>query len=512
MNKIINYKKKVFFLIIIISLFRILISAFLELGNDESYYWVYSQYLQWNYFDHPPMVAIWIRIFTGNLLLQDHPVFIRLGSVIACGISTWFMFKTVSTIGNDRGGWIAAWLYNASFYAGLSAGILILPDSPQMIFWTFSLWMIAKIFLDEDSWLCWIGLGVSTGLCIMCKVHGVYIWIGFILYILLYNRNFLKKPQLFISLLITAFIISPVLIWNIRNDFITYRFHSERIIIHGYLFNLSNFIKEIVQEVLVNNPVNVFLIIIVSFFSMGSDLRKNPVFKIFNLIGISLIMVVLFLSLFRDTRPIWNGPGYITLIPLTAMGIALNETYFISLLRKWTLVIFVIVSFSIYLVIEKIPGTYGKKDPYNLGRNDITLDMYGWNEAGKSFSKIYKDQILKGNIQQGTPLVCNNWWGAHEEYYFCRPLGIEMIGLGPVMNLHQYMWTNSKRQSSVNMNTVFCIIHSDENYKAASEYRLYYNRIDSVATIQILRNGLPAHNFNVLKLSEWKNNFPKQTN
>ena len=29
-----------------------------ELFDDEAYYWVYSKFLDWGYFDHPPMVAV----------------------------------------------------------------------------------------------------------------------------------------------------------------------------------------------------------------------------------------------------------------------------------------------------------------------------------------------------------------------------------------------------------------------------------------------------------------------
>src|SRR3984885_16162372 len=37
-------------------------AATLELQGDEAYYWLYSRYLDWGYFDHPPMVALFIRI------------------------------------------------------------------------------------------------------------------------------------------------------------------------------------------------------------------------------------------------------------------------------------------------------------------------------------------------------------------------------------------------------------------------------------------------------------------
>src|SRR5204863_8060187 len=86
-----SYKKRVLILIAAIGIIRLILAFTVQLGNDESYYWLYSQHLKSNYFDHPPMVALWIRATTLNLWLQDHPGFVRLGSVISCGIATWFM-------------------------------------------------------------------------------------------------------------------------------------------------------------------------------------------------------------------------------------------------------------------------------------------------------------------------------------------------------------------------------------------------------------------------------------
>jgi len=42
-----------------------------EIENDEAYYWMYSHYLDWRYFDHPPMIALFIKagcfFFSGEL-------------------------------------------------------------------------------------------------------------------------------------------------------------------------------------------------------------------------------------------------------------------------------------------------------------------------------------------------------------------------------------------------------------------------------------------------------------
>ena len=104
-----QYRKQVIWLICILSLLRLLVAGTLELTNDEAYYWLYSQQLQWNYFDHPPLVALWIRIFTANLLTQE-TFFLRLGSVTALAFSSWFMYQTVSTLYNERAGLFAVFM------------------------------------------------------------------------------------------------------------------------------------------------------------------------------------------------------------------------------------------------------------------------------------------------------------------------------------------------------------------------------------------------------------------
>ena len=46
---------------------NLLQSIFTGLHSDESYYWMYSQNLDWGYFDHPPMAAL--LIYLGHAIL-----------------------------------------------------------------------------------------------------------------------------------------------------------------------------------------------------------------------------------------------------------------------------------------------------------------------------------------------------------------------------------------------------------------------------------------------------------
>ena len=53
---------------------NVLQGRFTALFEDEAYYWVWSKNLAFGYFDHPPMVALWVKlgelVFNGELGLR----------------------------------------------------------------------------------------------------------------------------------------------------------------------------------------------------------------------------------------------------------------------------------------------------------------------------------------------------------------------------------------------------------------------------------------------------------
>jgi len=503
------YKKRTLLLIAGFFVVRCVFALVLELGNDEAYYWLYSQKIQWNYFDHPPIVAVWARLFTANLWLDHHEFFLRFGSIIACAFSGWFLFKTVSLLHSERAGFFAACLYNASFYAGLTAGIYLLPDSPQMVFWTFSMWMIARVSLNENNWTSWIVFGIAAGLCIMSKIHGAFIWTGMGAFILLQKRIWLAKPQLYVALGLTILITSPIILWNIQYDFITYQFHSARVTIDKSYFQDFSLFKEIAQQVIWNNPFNVALILLglVSFYRR--QVKRLTAITIYQFIGLPLALILLFFSIFRDTILIhWNGPAYVSLLPLAAIYLAnINKKDVFPIWLRLSAGTFIVALIGWIITVHFYPGTWGSKNKDNLGYGDISLDLYGWRDAAEQFNIFYKNEVNKGIAPGNTPLICTYWWGAHIEYYFSRQYNIKMIGLGEVNQLRHYYWVNGWRKDSVNLNTSYFIIPSDENHKLPTSF---YKTIELATIIETKRNNQPAHNFRVYRLKGWNGVLPVQ--
>ncbi|RYY84996.1 MAG: glycosyltransferase family 39 protein, partial [Chitinophagaceae bacterium] len=398
-----GYARKALALILILALFRLWLAFGLELGNDESYYWMYSCHLKPNYFDHPPMVALLIRLFSFNGLF-DSPGALRLGPVVGGMLAAWALFKAVSTLHSARAGYYASLLYSASFYAGVTAGVYIMPDSPQMIFWTAALWMLARILRNERDWNSWLLFAVAAGASVLSKVHGGFLCIGLGLFILVHRRSWLRLPQLYVAAALVLLMASPILAWNIRNDFSTYRFHSKRVAVDHFNLRFSYMLKEAIGQVVFNNPVNVVLIAIglVRWKRLPEGVRSA--LPLFNWIALPHAGFLLFVALFRDTTlPHWSGPAYVTLLPLAAIALAEQP-------RKRFLPRAVLGAVFTYLftlcawmgVVHHYPGTYGSKDPVQLGTGDISLDLFGWEEAGAAFGRIYASEQRAGRISTGT--------------------------------------------------------------------------------------------------------------
>ncbi|MBT8478768.1 MAG: glycosyltransferase family 39 protein, partial [Gemmatimonadetes bacterium] len=217
-------RRAVIGLIVIATLVRLRFALATELGNDEVYYWAYAAFPDWSHFDHPPMVGWAIQLFTLNLAL-DSEVFIRLAAVASAAIATWLMYLIGRRIGGERAGLFAAILHTSAVYGSVLAGVVILPDAPLVVFWLLSLWLLLEALPVEtigprEGRLVLLA-GVAIGLAILSKYQGLFLGFGAVLYVLLYDRRWLRQPVLYGSMVLAAVIASPILIWNLKNDFIS---------------------------------------------------------------------------------------------------------------------------------------------------------------------------------------------------------------------------------------------------------------------------------------------------
>ena len=505
-----NYQKRVLLLIAISTILRSLIACSLELSNTEVYYWTFARHLQWNYFDHPPIVAWLIRLTTLNLFLQNE-FFVRLGAIIASAICTWLIFKIGTKIQNEQTGWFAALLYTASIYSSIACGAFILPDSPQMVFWLAGFWTLLSISRqpagDSKLILSWCLFGVITGLCIMCKVHGIFLWIGMILYALFFSRSWFKHPGIYLSSALTLLIASPIIIWNVQNHFASYIFHSSRISLMNASFGPWLFTKQLLATILITNPVNFFLIsisLLLAFKTRLPVLKKD--LSMILCCSLPLIGILLFISLFRETYAHWSGPGFSTLLLLPAAKLTSDSgpsKRVIPKQMKWALGFCIIFSFSEIMITWLYPGTVSnQKDGLTIGKGDFSLDMYGWKNTGRTFDSLYRRDVSMRTMPVNAPIIVTQWYpAAHIEFYIGSKTKQQTIGLGDIFDLHEYYWTNKYKTPLKPGDSAYYLVPSNLfDYKILDRVINRFSSYEMPLVISEFRNGLVCKQVYVFRL------------
>src|SRR4030081_1256662 len=63
---------------------------------DEAYYWMWSKHLAGGYYDHPPMVAIVIRL--GTMIAGDTELGVRVVSILLALPMSWAVYRTAAIL------------------------------------------------------------------------------------------------------------------------------------------------------------------------------------------------------------------------------------------------------------------------------------------------------------------------------------------------------------------------------------------------------------------------------
>ena len=527
----------ILWLLVISAVVRAGLAAVMEFGNDEVYYWTFALYPDWSHFDHPPMVGWMIQLFSLNLL-WDSEFFIRLSSVVFMTVDTYIIYRIGKDLKDARTGFYAALLYTASIYAFVITGIFIMPDTPLMLFWLLAIWFAIRYFSglprfarnDRTHANDTLGgnyipsphggeasaipdtargqaqgslllFGLFAGLAMLSKYSGVFLWVGMGLYILIYNRQQLKNPYLYLSLLISAVCCLPILYWNLQNDFVSFSFHSSRV--GGSQLNFGTFGTELAGELLYNNPVNVVLAVIAVIAAFKGRLQMGNTPKQL-LLCITLPMIATFLSfsLTRPTLPHWNAPAYATLILLSAVWLAERhpESNCRLGIPKPIVATLSILILTVGIGAAEIKTGFIPLDrhtePEKLGRNDFTLDMYGWRQLETKFAFLREEKIAEGVMKAEDGIVADEWFPlANLDYYVARPLGMKVMGIGYLEKLHKYMWIDAQRGGFQKGEDFWFLTDSRYFKRPEALYPGGFESIEFIDTITIERGGKPAKNF-----------------
>jgi hypothetical protein len=340
----------------ILNLFQ---ARFTPLDNDEAYYWMYSKYLAWGYFDHPPMIALMIRI--GYYFIHNE-LGLRMVVVLSQLVALWVIWKISEK--EQQGG-----SANVLFFFMLIVimpvynifGFMATPDAPLILFTAVFL-LAYKQFLIKESPENTLFLSFSIAALMYSKYHSGLL----IILVILSNPALLKSIRFYLASFVAFLLFSPHLFWQYSNGFPSFRYH---LVDRVSAFNPSHVPEYLFGQYLFHNPLIFTILIWIMIKVRPRNLFDRALYFI-----ITGFFAFFFISSFRyRVEPQWTA-----LVSVPMIIILFNNINFKPWLRnyvKWVaLVIFpLLLFFRLASAYDFLPSTILKKEFHNKKQwvNDI---------------------------------------------------------------------------------------------------------------------------------------------
>ena len=339
---------------------NLLQARFTPLDNDEAYYWMYSKYLAWGYFDHPPMIALMIKI---GYLFFHNELGVRLLTVFSQLITLYLIWLiTDKEIREKKGNVLIFYMLAVLMPVNIVYGFISTPDAPLILFTAVFL-LIYKHFLVEESSKNTILLGLSIAALAYSKYHGAIL----ILLVILSNPRLLKSLRFYMAEAIAFILLMPHFYWQYSNGFPSVKYHLvERV----SAFNPEHVPDYLVSQFSFHNPFLLVILVWIMIKVKSRNLFDKALKYIF-----TGFLIFFFISSFRyRVEPQWTA-----VICVPALILLFNNIGFKPWLKnyiKWV----TIILFPLFIVarlaaaIDFLPLSFLKNEFHNKKQwvNDIS--------------------------------------------------------------------------------------------------------------------------------------------
>jgi 4-amino-4-deoxy-L-arabinose transferase-like glycosyltransferase len=405
-----------------LTLLRLAVAAITPLAPDEAYYWVWSRALAAGYPDHPPMVALWVRL--GTVLAGDTPLGIRLLGPLSAAIASLLLADAADRLlPGRRAGLLAAALLNATLLVGVGA-VIMTPDTPLLFFWTCCLWAIAcwlRSPFPRDGgaprrgrW--WLPVGLFAGLAMASKYTAAFLWLGIALWLLGTPsiRGQLLRPPAWFGALLGGMVFLPVLLWNAGHGWASFARQGGRVA-EWHAANAIRFIGELIgsQVGLVTPLVFVLFSAGVVFAARLAWRTRDPVWTL--LTSMTLPAVLVFAQHALGDRVQGNWPAII--YPPAAIAAATLRGRVWQRLQGPALALGLAITLIVYVQAGFRPVALP------VGLDPPALRLSGWGTLAA--------QIAEVRQREAADFVAADQYGVAAELAREMPAGISVVGIEP---------------------------------------------------------------------------------
>ena len=376
MNKLKQHKFLLPVVIFLLCILNIVQGSTTELLPDEAYYWVYSQYMSWGFFDHPPFVAVWVSI--SNFLFTDE-LGVRFFSSISFSLLIYLVWITIDHPLKRKFTWLFIVLVFSTALLNVY-GFITTPDTPLLFFFALFLWSY-KEYLTKRNTVSYLLLSLAITGMMYSKYQGILI----VLFIFLSNWKLAKDYKIWLVCLGALVLYIPHIHWQYINDFPSVRYHLyERASVATYKFEYT--LMHFVNAIAILGFT--FIVMYKAFFK---GIKSNDLFhKGLNYIISGFFIFFLVASFRGHVQAQWIAPIMLPLILITFNYLVENNTQ----LKLFNYL--AIANISIILFVRIIIA--------NEGIIPVKLDFHGnkqWTLKVKEFTKG-SDKLFINSFQNAS--------------------------------------------------------------------------------------------------------------
>ncbi len=287
--------------------FRLIAAAVTPLTFDEAYYWTWAKHLSGGYYDHPPMVAVVIRL--GIMIGGDTGFGVRLVSILLALPMSWAIYRAARILFADaRIASASAIFLNATLMASVGTTI-VTPDAPLIVAASFVLYTLAKVW-QTGRGVWWLAVGVAVGCGLLSKYTALFFGAQILLWLLLMKdqRRWLASPWPYLGGIVAFAIFAPVILWNADHEWVSLIKQIGRARVEGITLK---YLGEMIPTQFAFATPSVFILGVFGLYALAKGRATNAAGAA--LVSISVWMIFLYFvwhSLHARVEANWLGPIY----------------------------------------------------------------------------------------------------------------------------------------------------------------------------------------------------------
>ena len=305
-----NRYSHLFFLIIGLSLLVRLCSIFYtDLLVEEAYYWNYSIHLDFSYLDHPPMVALIIKLFT--TIFGTNEFGVRIGALLGWFATATFSYSLAQLIKPGSGQYTLFLLAILPFF--FLQSMVMTPDQPLILCWAASLFYLYRALVSSHS-PSWFYAGIWLGLGMLSKYTIILLGPATLLYMCLVPnaRFWFTRKEPYLCALIAILFFTPVIYWNATHHWVSFAFQGSRRLEASFYFSFHHLVGLLILFLMPPGILGLTQLLSKSRQECIISSQSRFFMLIFTL---TPLLVFAIFSLTHEVKFNWIGPGLLALIP-----------------------------------------------------------------------------------------------------------------------------------------------------------------------------------------------------